>query len=237
MLPTYSLFVALFQAAAQPPPALHATVQSEFLFLASTRTTAAEYWISGGKVYEKRGERIRIERQDLGVSWFIDPQKSSYVERKRPPDNPAVRSADASEDIHTIGFDYEPEFKWDVQDTAESRVIHGRTCRLTVATGTAPFAETTLRLWFCSAPQENERKLSDLLLDVSGIRYREITAFVASQLKQRSGAVLLLLEESTEPPIAPVMKRKVEVRNFEIAAPPAGIFDIPQGFEKAPARQ
>ncbi len=163
LLPYCSLFFALLQSAGQPPVALHATVRSDFVYLASTRTTAAEYWISGDKLYEKRGEQIRIDRRDLGLTWMIDPQKSSYVERKIPPDSPAPPAA-AQEDVHTLGFDYQPEFVWDVKDTAETQVLHGRICRLTVATGIAEFAETTLRLWFCPTAQEDQRRLNNVLV-------------------------------------------------------------------------
>jgi hypothetical protein len=235
LLPYCSLFFALFLSAAQPPTALHATVRSDFVYLASTRTMAAEYWISGDKLYEKRGEQIRIDRRDLGLTWLIDPQKSSYIERKMPPDSPAPPAA-AQEDVHTLGFDYQPEFVWDVKDTAETQVLHGRVCRLSVATGIAEFAETTLRLWFCPTAQEDQRRLNNVLVGSSGIRYRGIAGFVASQLKQRPDTALLLMEETTEPPIAPVMKRKVQVGTLEITAPPPGIFDIPPGYQKAPAR-
>jgi len=231
------LLSALPQATSQAPMmALHVAVQRDFTFLESTRTTAVEYWISGERTHEKRGEQVRIVRGDLGLTWVIDPRKGAYYEQRRPVQAPAAAPGAApSEDLHTVGFDYEPEFIWEVKDTGEGQSLLGRDCRLTVATGVAEFAETTLRLWFCpSAGPKTERPLNDLVLGLAGFPFRDIGAFVTSQLARRPEALLLRVEATTDPAISPLMVHKVQVGALQTATPPPGIFELPEGLRQAP---
>jgi hypothetical protein len=55
-------------------------------------------------------------------------------------------------------------------------------------------------------------------------------------LHQRAAQVLLAIEETTDPPISPIMVRKTEVRTLENAPAPEGIFDLPKDFKKLEAR-
>lgn len=177
------------QTPASPPPgALHAVVRSQFQYMAFTRTSENEFWVSGGNLWRKHDGKVA------------------------PAPEPALSAAPAPvpEDLHTAGFDYEPEFLWKVADTAETRVIHGRQCRLTTATGIAAYSQTELRLWLCPARAADESKVTGLVAETAGGQDRSVAAFVAGEMGRRTGIVLLALEETTEPAIAPVIVRKTE---------------------------
>jgi hypothetical protein len=239
MLAPSILYLVLSQTAGQAEPAaLHATVQRDFTFLESTRTTEVEYWIGDDGIFEKRGEQVRIDRRDLGVTWLIDSRKGAYSEQRRPAPAPAATArGDAAEDMHTAGFDYEPEFIWQVKDTGERQALLGRDCRLTVATGVADFAETELRLWLCaSAEGQAERQVNDLVLRQARFPFRDMGAFVAAELARRAGVLLLLAEARTDPPISRMMRHQVRVSSLETGPAPPGIFEVPKGLTKTPER-
>ncbi len=209
-MPGMVLFVALLQQ----PPALNATLQSDFTYLASTRTTTAEYWIAADRSYEKLRDRVRVERFDAAAK----PEAQ----------------AQAAPDLRMAGYDYEPEFTWEVKETGETQLFHGRTCRLTTAAGLADYAETSLRLWFCPAQDTAlERRLSGMFPRVMALRYAGISGFILKQAASRPDQLLVQVEETTEPPIAPAMVRKARIVKLETAPAPAGIFEPPAESKKA----
>jgi hypothetical protein len=196
---SWSVLAVLGQAPeAVPPGALHVAVRSEFNYLGSARTAQGDFWVSGNKLWRKRGAQV--------VPYQGFPGGTAR------PDGP--------EDLHTAGFDYRPEFFWNTNDTDETRTILGRDCRLTTATGTAAYAQTELRLWFCASRGEEESAVSGLLSETAGGQYRGIAVFAAEEARRRAGRVLLALEETTEPSIAPVQTRKMEATAMD-SAPPA----------------
>jgi hypothetical protein len=229
------LFYVLGMLALIGPPqeqrtVLHFVVESQFIFMASTQTTIAEYWITDDKTYEKRGTRVMISRKDRGVRWVIDTQKGTYSETRLT--SPA-KNETRLEDIHTAGFSYEPEFAWTVADSAEASTINGRACRLTVATGTDDFAEMTLKLWLCHTDRPAlERKANGSVLDIARFRYQNPVTFATELLSKRPDILLMSLEATVEPPISSTMAHRVVVRTIENAVPPAGIFDLPSGIQK-----
>jgi hypothetical protein len=212
--------------------ALHFVVERQFIFMASTQTSTAEFWITDDRTYEKRGTRVTISRKDRGVRWVIDTQKGTYSETSLT--SPA-RNEIRVEDIHTAGFSYEPEFAWTVADSAKASTINGRACRLTVATGTDDFAEMTLMLWLCHTDRPAlESKANGSILDSARFGYQNPVTFAAELLSKRSEALLMSVEATVEPPTSSTMVYRVVVRTIENAAPPAGIFDLSSGLQKTP---
>ena len=126
--------------------------------------------------------------------------------------------------MHTAGFQYQPDFLWEVKDLAETQAIHGRSCRLAVAGGIAEYAQTAIRLWLCPSQDASERAVSDLVLRSANFAYRAILPFLAAEVARRPGVVLLRLEETIAPAIAPTMLRRVEAARFEMAPPT----DVPE---------
>jgi len=193
----WPVFAALTQAAATPPPgALHAIIRSEFQYVSTTRTTDTEYWISAGQILRKRDKQLTPV-----------------------PEPSFAKPAPQPEDLHTAGYTYEPEFTWQLTDTAETRVLNGRECRLTTATGIAEFAQTDLRLWFCPSQSGDERKVSSLVAQMAGRPYPAVARYVAGELERRTGSVLLQLEETADTPIAPLIVWKIQAELLGTAQP------------------
>ena len=210
--------------------ALHVVIESQFTFMASTQTTIGEYWITNGKTYEKRGTRVVIVRRDRGLQWVIDVEKGTYSEK---PATSAPKTEREVEDIHTAGFNYEPEFAWTVSDGEERLIMDGRTCHMKEAKGTDSFAEMTLKLWLChTARPAIERDLNSRVLDIVRFRFTNPNAFVTKILSEQPEMLLMSLEAMVEPPIAGTMAHRAVVRKVEIAVVPAGIFDLPSGIQK-----
>ena len=208
---------------------LHLVVESQL-----PQTTTVEYWITDDKTYERRGARVTISRQDLGVRWVINTQKGTYSETRLT--SPARNEARV-EDVHTAGFSvsYEPEFVWTVTDSAEVKTINERPCRLTVATGIDDFAEMTLKLWLCHTDRPAlDRKANGPVLDSAQFRYQNPVTFATDLLSKRPHVVLMDLEATVEPPTLPTKAYRVVVRTIENIVPPAGIFDLPAGIQKTP---
>jgi len=216
----------------EQPAALHFVVDRQRIFMASTQATTTEYWITDDKTYEKRGARVTIIRKDLGVRWVINTQNATYSETRLT--SPA-KNQTRVEDIHTAGFNYEPEFAWAVADSAEASTIDGRACRLTVATGTDDFADMTLKLWLCHTDRPAlERKANGFVLESAGFGNQNPVTFATELLSKRPDVLLMSLEATVEPPISSTMTYRVVVRTIENALPPAGIFDLPAGIQKTP---
>jgi hypothetical protein len=218
----------------QATPALHVLLESQFVYMSSTQTAMAEHWIADGKSYEKRGQRVVIVRSDRGVRWVIDTQKGTYSETPLAPRAVPPKRGAQAEDIHTAGFSYEPEFAWTQTESEETSTVEGRRCRLTVATGTAEFAEAELKLHHAVArAPEMECKANALVLDAARFRYAGIGAAASEFLSKQRNALLMSLEATVEPPISPTMVHRVVVRTLEQAQPPGGLFDLPPGIRKS----
>jgi hypothetical protein len=212
--------------------AIHFVVERQFIYMASTQTTTAEFWITDDETYQKRGAQVIISRKDRGVRWVIDTRKGTYSETLLT--SPA-RNETRVEDIHTAGFSYEPEFAWTVAESTEASTINGRACRLTVATGTDDFAEMTLKLWLCHLDRPAlERKVNGSVLDSARFGYRNPTTFATELLTKRPDGLLMSLEATVEPSISPTMVYRVVIRTIESATPPAGIFDLPASIQRIP---
>jgi hypothetical protein len=224
--------LAMIGTLPQQRAVLHFVVDRQRIFMASTQATTTEYWIADDKTYEKNGARVTIIRKDLGVRWVINTQKATYAETRLT--SPAMNKT-RIEDIHTAGFNYEPEFVWTVADSAEASTINSRACRLTVATGTDDFAEMTLKLWLCHMDRPAlERKANESVLDNAGFGYKNPVTFASELLSKRPDVLLMSLDATVEPPISSTMTYRVVVRTIENALPPAGIFDLPAGLQKTP---
>ncbi len=224
------LSAMLLLPSSAPPPDLHVVVSSQFHYLSSVRPTTLDVWMSDGKRATKIGDRVAIRREDLGVTWRIDVKGGTYTEDKivaSPPPEPA------KEDIHTAGFEYEPEFDWQLAETGEKSTIAGRPCRRTVATGDADYAQTTVSFWSCDAIAGVGHRVTDLVVGM--LRSRSAAKMVADTAA-KSGAWVLSVEETQEPAIAPTMTITASVTSLEATAAPAGTFDLPANVKKAGAK-
>jgi hypothetical protein len=197
------LYSVLLAPAPDSGLAIQAVVQTDFEFMASVRTTKSEFWIvSREQTYEKRGNQVRR------VKPFASP--------------PAEK-----DDIHTLGFDYEPDFRvLKVEDTAETRVLHGRTCQLTTAWAVADYAEARLRFWLCPRADERETELNAIVARAMSFRHLSLEREALKLLEARGGRSALASESEIEPAIAQRMKLTVRVLSLD-AKPLEGNVTLP----------
>ena len=216
-------------AAAPPPTAVHVIIDAERAYMGAVQKRQIEHWLASEMNWANDRGRITITRRDLGVRWRIDPAKKSYTEEPlSTPTAPAAPSAD--EDVRTARFDYEPEFDWTVTPGARTEVV-GRAAREYTAQGHADFAQTTVR--FVVGARVTPKTDPDVNGLLAGLALVDsIARFLRDAAHARGNGALLSFEETDEPAIAPTMVQRAKISTLEVAAPPAGIFDLPSGFSK-----
>jgi hypothetical protein len=228
-------FAGALSWAAPPPPDLHVVFRSEFIYMASTRATANEWWVSEGRSLARQGDRMSITREDLGVVWRASVKAGTYTETKLPPAGQAAPSPPPDDggkvDMHTAGYDWEPAYDWTVKTSGQSSTIAGRPCREFVATGHADYAEARVSFWACDSLPGVTRNPTDIV--ASPLRSASAKKMMFETLAKNGGAWLLAAEEEQEPAIAPTMVIRVRVETLEAVTAPPGTFDLPSTFKKA----
>lgn len=207
---------------------VHIIVESKFIYRSMEQKTILEYWVTENKIYRKYRDRVQITREDLGLTWNIDVNRKSYMEKKigYPGKPPSTENLD----IHTLEFDYEPGYDWTVQKTGETKVINGFPCRCLLAEGESDFSEIRATYWMCTD------------VNVPGAeQFHRITLKRGESEKSRGGLLEILkthknsfpvfMEEVHEEPIAPSMRFQTTLVTLEETAAPPGIYDIPEGFK------
>jgi hypothetical protein len=229
----FSVLAAFVSWPASPGPDLHVVFRSEFVYMSSTRATAQEWWASAGKSLARQGDRLTIVRDDLGVVWRINNKAGTYTETKRPQDDPPAPPPGTPEtvDMHTAGWDWVPQYDWTVKASGQASTIAGRPCREFLATGDADFAESRVTFWACDPLPGVERNPTDVV--AAPLRSDSAKKMIFDTLARNGHAWLLAAEEQQEPAIAPTMVMRVRVESVEVAAAPAGTFELPAGAKKA----
>jgi hypothetical protein len=217
----------------QPPPSdLHVVFERQFNFLASVRTTTTEWWLAPAKSALKQGDRVTITRDDLGVRWRIDAKAGTYTEEKIAPAAPTPPPT--QEDIHTAGYEYEPQYDWKVSESGRKTTIAGRPCRQFIAIGDADYAEATVKFWVCEPITGISYPINDGL--IGQLSSESARTMVGETALKHGKAWVLGVEETQEPAISPTMTITVSVKTLEATQAPAGTFDLPANVKKAGAR-
>jgi hypothetical protein len=216
-----------------PPPDLHIVFRSEFVYMSSTRATANEWWVSDGKSLARQGDRLSINREDLGVAWRASVKAGTYTETKFSPAGPPAPPPPASDkvDMHTAGYEWEPSYDWEVKASGQTTTIAGRPCREFVATGNADYAEARVSFWACDPLSGVTRNPTALV--AAPLQSASTKKMIVDTLAKHGGAWLLAAEEQQEPAIAPTMVTRVRVETLEATTAPPGTFDLPPTFKKA----
>jgi hypothetical protein len=225
--------VSALAQAAPPQTDLHVVYDSEFIYLASTRTTASEWWLSEGKSMSRQGDRLSIVRDDLGVAWRASVKAGTYTETKLPPARqpPAPPAIAEKVDMHTAGWDWEPQYDWTVKASGQASTIAGRPCREFTATGSADYAEANVSFWACDPLPGVARNPTDLV--AAPLRSASAKQMIFDTLAKQGKPWLLAAEEQQEPAIAPTMVIRVRVGTLEARPAPPGTYDVPATFKKA----
>lgn len=192
----------------------------------------SEVWVGGDGVYVRNGSVVVISRYDLKKKWTILPGRKKYLEEPLTP-SPSRGEPARPVRIQEYGFDYEPFFEWTVLDTAETATISGLSCRKMVARGDAEYAEDVREMWVTAeAPVDVKAYFEKVIkpnLDGPWSKIYE------SRGNLRNG-LIMKSRTTTEPAIAPTIVTEMSVLKVEKAAPPARIYEIPEGFEKVATR-
>ena len=212
-----------------PAPALHIQVHSEFDYMARVRSFDQECWLAEKARRVVEGERVTITREDLGVTWRLTPSTRTYTESPRPPADTAA-SQPAAFDIHTAGWNWEPDYTWSVRESGQQATRLDRACREFVADGDADYAEAHVTFWACQPTQGTVVSPNDVVL--ARLRSDGARKIILETLASRGGLWVLQVEERQEPAIAPTLVIRARAVTLELASPPAGIFELPADAKK-----
>ena len=209
---------------------VHVKTETTRLYMDFETTYPNEVWIAEGKAYRKARDRVFITREDLGVRWFIDLAKKTYIEVEIKPEEQEGQE-DREEDIHTVGLFYYPEYDWEIKDTGEEKEIKGIRTRCFLAEGDADFAEIQSQYWICVDENiQGGREFRDYMLEqVKNDPQRPKLYDV--MLKYAAGFPVYR-EDTIINAIAPTMYFKIKLLKLETAEAPPGIYEIPEGFKK-----
>ncbi len=207
---------------------VHVKTQGNRLYMDFETKYAYELWLTENKSYSKVQNRITITREDLGVMWFLYPDRKAYHEYKLEE----IRAVpEEKEDIHTAGQFYDPKYDWELTDTGEEKEINSFQCRCFLAEGDADFSEIVSKYWIC--------------VDEHVAGGKEFRSYMMEQLKddpQRAKLYDLMKEhpsgfpayreEIIERAISPTISYTIQVLMLEEEDAPAGIYDLPEGYKK-----
>ncbi len=235
---TALIFVLSLVAAGVPPPLaqapsdLHVVFERQFNYMSSIRTTPTDWWVAPGKSATRSGDRLTIRRDDLGIRWRVDLKAATYEEAKIEAAPPAP-AAD-KEDIHTAGFNYEPDYEWQVSQTGQTSTLAGRPCRQFVASGDADYSEATVKFWLCEPIAGVNHAVTSQV--TGGLFSDSSRRMVIDTAAKQGNAWALGIEETLQPAISPTIVMTVTVKSLEAAAAPAGTFELPANVKKAGAK-
>lgn len=224
-----SWLAAALPAPPPPPGDLHFVVASEFVYMARTRPTRQDWWLGEKRRAVAIDGRLTITREDLGVVWRIDTKAGTYTETPRPAPGAAAEGP-APFDIHTAGYDWEPEFEWRVRKTGREATMAGRPCREFSANGQADYSDTSVTFWGCTPLSPDLPSPTEV---VTAPLRNESTVRMIRDAAAREGLWVLQIEETTEPAIAPTMTMRIKVDLLEAASAPAGTFELSPSLKKA----
>ncbi len=214
---------------APPPPAVHVVIETERAYMGSVQKYQIEYWLASDRSWVSQRGRIIVTRRDLGVRWLLNPAKKTYVESKLAPAAP--EPSPPGDDIHSARFDYEPVYDWTIAATGPVTVA-GQKCREFNAAGEADFARTSMTL--AIGPRVSVKTDLDVNLLLAGFgRYESVSRFLRETVQKQGAGCLMSFREVQEPAIAPTIDQRMTITILEVLAPPAGMFDVPDGYTKA----
>ena len=189
----------------------------------------SEIWLGDSAVCIKGGRVSTILRFDLEKSWTVSPGRNRYFEEplKPPEGDPSPAKRDTN--MHTFGFDYEPEYDWIVDTTDRRDSINGMLCRHVVASGDADFAERTVDLWITQdTPIRLGRYFKKCLRYTLGPDWKGLyRAF--GELREY---LIVRSLETAEPAIAPTIILESRIARAEVATPPDRTYELPAGCTK-----
>ncbi|RPI26662.1 MAG: hypothetical protein EHM61_11070 [Acidobacteria bacterium] len=191
-----------------------------------------EVWI-GEKATSVADRLTVITRYDLGKRWTLAIRAKRYLEEPIEQEKKAEPVAKPQR-VQELGWNYRPQFEWTIAATTQEKVIDGRKCRLYLAHGEADYADETRDMWLTK----------DLPIDVGRMAKHAVRPddeplwqALCQAFPDLKHSISLETEVKSEPAIAPASVSHFKVHTIESAAPPPGIYEIPEGFRKVNSPQ
>ena len=218
---------------ASPPASpgdLHVVVGSEFVYMARVRPSRQDWWVRDKQRALAVEGRVTVFRDDLGLVWRIDTKAGTYTETPQPKPDPKP-TAPPAVDMHTAGYQWEPEFDWSVKETGRESTIAGRPCREFAATGQADYSDATATFWGCTPLAADMPSPTTLVTNL--LRSESTMKMIREAAAKHGGLWVLQAEETMEPAIAPSMVLRVKVETLEGKPAPEGTFELAPTLKKA----
>jgi hypothetical protein len=216
--------IVLFSMAAADDHVILERMRSGMGMRSPARST--EIWLSEQALYMNYGRIITIVRYDLQKRWTLSPQTKRFFEE--PIAAQEVQKRD-SVTINRLGWDYVPVYDWTVSEKQKEELICDQQCKLIVAEGDADYASESIEFWIAEkVPVNAERFNERVTTATSDFDWAGIVK-VHPALKRQ---FIMKITDAKADPIAPEMTYETKVTKIESAAPPPGIYDIPDGFQK-----
>jgi hypothetical protein len=222
---------------------IHTVFKSWTSWFGRERTAQAESWIGADKEWYQTSAETRIVRKDLGLMWRMRrsgekkyheyplgpaPAEPKPAPRPRGMPDPAADPAD----LRFVGHFDPPVYDWDVRALADE-TVRGETCKVVSIRGDADFSAIDIKLWIVPDGKDKRLAAPDELLAMSlGGRDPGAAEAVKKVLADHPKGGLVRMERTEDPQIGPQSRSRIELETYEVTKPPAGIYDLPDGYVK-----
>ena len=228
LIPALAVVLAAAALPAFAAPDDHVVSQQTRTYMGNTMPPMTqEVWISDQAVWMSSGRTTALLRFDIGKLFYLNPGQKRYFEQALAGSEAAASAA--PERIQEVGWNYVPDYDWTLRDAGEEKIIDGRTCRRVVLDGDADYAEEVREYWISRDVPIDVGRYFRLLMKRE-LRGRLLAIYEATPLLREG--FILESRTTTENPIAPTMIWMNKVSKLEKAAPPAGTYEVPSGFQK-----
>ena len=143
-----------------------------------------------------------------------------------PPD-----PKDGPSDLRFVGHFEEPVYDWEVRALGDE-AVGGEPCKVFALRGDADFAAIDIKIWISPDGKDRGLAVPDELLGPALGRSAVAAKAIMDLLADFPKGGLVRLEQTSNPSIGPEGRGRIELESYEKKDPPAGIYDIPEGYVK-----
>ena len=183
-----------------------------------------------GKTLVLGGYVLETEKANTGTVLTVLQAPLGIGDKPKSKDKSEHKETQ-KEDIHSLGFHYEPDYDWEIKETDEAKDINNFPCRLFLAEGDADFSEIKLKFWVSTDSQfPGAAELHDFMLEQLE---RDIDQEpILETLKKYENSFPVHHELIVERAIARTLHYETNLTTLEMAEAPEGIYDLPPDLKK-----
>jgi hypothetical protein len=186
----------------------------------------SEIWLNETSVCTKGSRFITIERYDLGRRWILSRETKRYFDEPLAP--PAEEKKEPVA-IQRAGWDYEPSYDWTISESQKTDTVCGFICKLLAADAEVDYSSGSFQLWVAGNVPINVGRFNRRVVPlITEFDWKELS----SAYPPLNNLFLLKYTGTQVNSIGPEMTFKTTVTKLENATPPAGTYDIPEGYQK-----